>query len=131
VQVGPPPAYPTPTATSLPVQPDYGGANPGAPGAPGYAGQMQPGYAMRPDGMVVAPKNPAVSLLASFFIPGLGSMLNGDVSKGVVILVCYLISAVLTLVIIGIFGLFGFWIFGMVDAYNGARAWNARHGIYS
>jgi TM2 domain-containing membrane protein YozV len=79
----------------------------------------------------VAPKSPAISLLASFFIPGLGSMLNGEVGKGIGILVGYLVSAVLVLVLVGIIGVFAFWVWGMVDAYQGAQRWNARHGILS
>jgi TM2 domain-containing membrane protein YozV len=105
------PAYPTP-----------------APG-PGYA--PTPGYPAHPGGVPVAAKSPGLALIASFFIPGLGSMMNGEVGKGVGILVGYLVSWVLTLVLIGVLGLFAFWIFGMVDAYNGARNWNLRHGIYS
>jgi TM2 domain-containing membrane protein YozV len=87
-----------------------------APGAPTYA---------------VAPKNPGLSLLVSFFIPGVGSMMNGDVGKGIGILIGYIVSAILTLFIIGIFGLLGFWIWGMVDAYTGAKKWNLAHGIIS
>ena len=79
----------------------------------------------------VAPKNPALSLLASFFLPGLGSMINGDVGKGVGILVGYFVSWVLTIVLVGFIGIIGFWVWGMVDGYQGARQWNARHGIYS
>jgi TM2 domain-containing membrane protein YozV len=79
----------------------------------------------------VAPKNPAISLLVSFFIPGVGSMMNGDVGKGVGILVGYLISCVLILVLIGIVGVIGFWIWGLIDAYSGAKRWNMRHGIIS
>ena len=58
--------------------------------------------------MMVAPKNPAVSLLASFFLPGLGSMINGEVGKGVGILIGYLVSFVLLFVFIGIIGIFVF-----------------------
>lgn len=79
----------------------------------------------------VAPKNPAISLLASFFVPGLGSLLNGDVAKAIAIFVGYVISWMLTVVLIGFVGLFGFWIWGMVDAYQGAQRWNARRGILS
>ena len=79
----------------------------------------------------VAPKSPGVSLLASFFVPGLGSMINGEVGKGFGILAGYAISWVLSLVLIGIPFLLGFWIWGMVDAYQGAQRWNARHGIIS
>jgi len=88
-------------------------------------------YGAHPGQMMVSPKNPALSLLASFFLPGLGSMINGDVGKGIGILCGYLVSAVLVLILIGFFGLFGFWIWGMVDAYQGAQKWNARHGILS
>jgi TM2 domain-containing membrane protein YozV len=79
----------------------------------------------------VAPKSPALSALASFFLPGLGSMINGDVAKGIGILVGYFISWVLVIVLVGIVGVFGFWVWGMVDAAEGARRWNARHGILS
>ena len=79
----------------------------------------------------VAPKNPALALIASFFVPGLGSMINGDVAKGVGILIGYVLSLVLVIVLVGIVGVFGFWVWGMVDAYQGARRWNAAHGILS
>ncbi|MEP6817300.1 MAG: DUF2510 domain-containing protein [Marmoricola sp.] len=79
----------------------------------------------------VAPKSPGIALLASFFIPGLGSMINGEVGKGAAILLGYFLSWVLTLILIGFFGVLGFWIWGMVDGYTGAQKWNARHGILS
>jgi TM2 domain-containing membrane protein YozV len=79
----------------------------------------------------VAPKNPAVAVLASFFMPGLGSMINGDVAKGVGILIGYFVSWLFVIVLVGIVGVLGFWVWGMVDAYQGARRWNAAHGILS
>lgn len=79
----------------------------------------------------VAPKSPGLALLASFFIPGLGTMINGEVGKGVGILVGYIVSCILVVVVIGLAGMLGFWIWGMVDAYRGAQRWNARHGILS
>ena len=81
--------------------------------------------------MMVAPKNPAVSLIVSFFIPGVGSMINGDVGTGIAILVLYIIGWVLVIGLIGIPLAIGAWIWGMVDAYRGAQRWNARHGIIS
>jgi len=82
-------------------------------------------------GAQVAPKNPGIALLVSFFIPGLGSMMNGQVGKGVGILVGYIVSWFLTIILIGFVGLVAFWVWGMVDAYQGAKSWNARHGIVS
>ena len=82
-------------------------------------------------GPQVAPKNPGIALLASFFIPGLGTIMNGQAGKGAGILVGYIVSWFLTIILIGFVGLVGFWIWGMVDAYQGAKSWNARHGIIS
>lgn len=90
-----------------------------------------PAYGQLAQPMMVAPKNPALSLIASFFIPGLGSMMNGDVGKGIGILIGWIISLVLTVFFIGIFGVIGFFIWGLIDAYTGAQAWNRRHGILS
>lgn len=77
----------------------------------------------------VTPKSPGLSMLASFFVPGLGSIINGDVARGLGIMIGYFVSCLLVIIIIGIFGVVGFWVWGLVDAYQGARLWNARHGI--
>jgi TM2 domain-containing membrane protein YozV len=87
-------------------------------------------YPIAPAGMV-APKNPAVSLLVSFFIPGVGSMINGDTTTGVIILVLYIAGVVGAFFLIGIPVVIGAWIWGLIDAYQGAVRWNARHGIRS
>ncbi len=103
----------------------YGANQYGTPAGYGLAGGHTP------QGGLVAPKSPALSLLVSFFIPGVGSMMNGDTGKGIAILCGYVISWFLVIVVIGVFGLLGFWVWGMVDAYIGAQRWNARHGIIS
>jgi hypothetical protein len=48
-------------------------------------------------------------------------MINGDVAKGIGILVGYFISWVLVIILVGIVGVFGFWVWGMVDAAEGGR----------
>lgn len=125
-QAQPQPPYPPtyPPAQAYPPQP------PAPYGPPtGYYSRAPVPYGGPP--MVVAPKSPGVALLASFFIPGLGSMINGEAGKGIGILAGYLVSLLFVLVVIGIFGVIGFWVWGMVDAYQGARKWNLRHGILS
>jgi TM2 domain-containing membrane protein YozV len=82
-------------------------------------------------GMTVAPKNPAVSVLLSIFIPGLGSMVNENVGTGVAILVLNIIGWILAIVLIGIPLAIGTWIWGLVDAYKSAQRWNRAHGIIS
>ncbi|GAA1758304.1 hypothetical protein GCM10009810_17340 [Nostocoides vanveenii] len=99
---------------------------PQAYGAPAVS--YPPPYAVAP---VVAPKNPGLSLIASFFIPGLGTMINGEVGKGIAFLLIYLISWPLILVFVGVPLMLGVWIWGMVDAYTGAQNWNRRYGIWS
>jgi TM2 domain-containing membrane protein YozV len=81
--------------------------------------------------VAVSPKNPALAVIASFFLPGLGQLINGDTNKGVAMLVTYVVSFLLMLVLIGFVTAFGVWVWSMVDAYQGARDWNLRHGILS
>lgn len=96
-----------------------------APATGGYVGAPLAGT------VAVAPKNPAVSLLISFFLPGVGSMVNGDVTTGVVILILYLVGWALSFILIGIPLVVGVWIWGLIDAYQGAQRWNRAHGILS
>jgi TM2 domain-containing membrane protein YozV len=95
-----------------------------------YQQPYQQGYA-GPPVMQVVPKNAGIAILISFFIPGVGSLYAGKTSTGVIILVGYIVSWVLTLVIIGFVGIFGFWVWGMIDAYQAAQAWNRARGIVS
>lgn len=81
--------------------------------------------------MTVAPKNPAVSVLLSLFIPGLGSMVNDNASTGVTILILNIIGWMLAIMLIGIPLAIGTWIWGLVDAYKSAQRWNRAHGIIS
>src|SRR5260370_7257712 len=88
-----------------------------APGAPQYAPVAYP----TAGGYVVAPKNPAVSLIVSFFLPGVGSMINGDVGIGITILLLWLLAFFLDATIFGLvvglpLGLATF-IRGLISAY--------------
>jgi TM2 domain-containing membrane protein YozV len=93
----------------------------------------QPAYT--PQGYVavtqVAPKSPGLALLGSFVVPGLGQLMNGQVGKGLLFFLGYLVSIVLMFVVIGFFTAFAVWVWAMADAYGGAQQWNARHGILS
>jgi TM2 domain-containing membrane protein YozV len=86
---------------------------------------------MAPPGMQVVPKNAALAIIISFFIPGVGSIYAGKTTSGVIILICYVISWILTIILIGFVGVFVLWVWGMIDAYLGAQAWNRAHGIES
>lgn len=80
---------------------------------------------------VILPKNPALGVILSFFIPGLGSIVNGSTGRGVTILGLYLLGWLLAFFLIGIPILIGAWIWGLVDGYLSAQHWNQAHGIVS
>jgi TM2 domain-containing membrane protein YozV len=79
----------------------------------------------------VVPKNPAVALIVSVFLPGVGSMIRGQPAVGTAILVAYILGWVLALVLIGFFILLAAWVFGLVHAYQSAQRWNREHGFTS
>ena len=84
------------------------------PTSPGYVatGYVQPSQMQPVDGQagyVVKPKDPGVPGLVSIFVPGLGSIINGDTGTGIAILIGYFVSFIPTFFIIGIVGLIGFW----------------------
>ena len=113
-----------PNASAAPLMPIPSAA----PASTQYAYPTAGGY-------VVAPKNPAVSLIVSLFLPGVGSMINGDVGIGITILLLWLLALFLDATIFGLIvgvplGLAMF-IWGLIDAYQGAQRWNRRHGIIS
>lgn len=81
------------------------------------------------------PKNPVVHLLASLLVPGLGTFLNGDLTRGMVIFAayvsCWIGYLLLVWILVGVLFLpvaLGIWVFGMYDAYRGAETWNRRLG---
>jgi TM2 domain-containing membrane protein YozV len=86
-------------------------------------------YEMQP--VTVAPKSPAVSVLLSIFVPGLGSMVNDNAGVGTAILILNIIGWILAIALIGIPLALGSWIWGLVDAYQSAQRWNRAHGILS
>jgi TM2 domain-containing membrane protein YozV len=136
-------AVPSPYAPQVVQAPSpYGPPSVPAPGP--YGQQVQhapigslanPQLAYTQQGYVavtqVAPKSPGLALLASFFVPGLGQLMNGQAGKGVLMFALYLFSFVLMFVLIGFLTAPAVWIWSMVDAYSGAQQWNARHGILS
>lgn len=106
---------------------------------------MQPNHGSNPYDTYSRPalaprKEPFFSLIASFFIPGLGTILNGETRKGLKFMAAFYLSPIVSL-IIGLFAIsalmlagflvsLGAWIWSLIDAYKGAEAHNARHGLH-
>jgi TM2 domain-containing membrane protein YozV len=98
---------------------------------PAYA---EPAYSMQPYQPVVPvvqPRTRVLGAVVSIFFPGVGSMINGNVPVGIVILVGWIIAWFFTFFLIGIPFLIGFWAWGIIDGALSADRWNRDHGIIS
>ena len=69
-------------------------------------------------------KNPGLAAVLSFVIVGLGQIYNGEIGKGILLIVLYVISIALCLVFIGYIFLPVIWIYGIYDAYKTAQKIN-------
>ena len=74
-------------------------------------------------------KNPGVAAVLSFFICGLGQIYNGQIFKGIVVIICYALSWALTYVLIGWLIVPVLWIWGIYDAYKNAERINKSYNI--
>lgn len=116
-----------------PLYPQDGQPWPPIPTSPGrYSVGPAPGqpiaYGSPP---VYAPRSPGLALVASFLVPGLGQFINGEIGKGLVFLIAYLVAIISVVLIVGFLLVPALWIWAMVDAYRSAKTWNLAHGILS
>ncbi len=89
------------------------------------------GYPAYRPGPSVRPRGRAMGAVVSIFVPGVGSMINGSVGRGVLILCAYLIACLLCLVVIGFLLAPAVWIWGIIDGALSADRWNRLHGVIS
>jgi TM2 domain-containing membrane protein YozV len=73
----------------------------------------------------VGEKNPVLAAILSFLIAGLGQIYNGEIRKGIILIIAYVISIVLCSILIGIPLVVILWIYGIYDAYTTANKINA------
>lgn len=71
-------------------------------------------------------KNAGVAALLSFFFTGAGQIYNGEIGKGVGMLVLQVINIFLMFVLIGFFTYPAVWIWGIIDAKKTADVINAK-----
>jgi TM2 domain-containing membrane protein YozV len=131
---------PDPSRHQQPGHPWLGHAQPGplaqeaaahAPPGNGMVPYAPAGYPAYNPGPRVSPRGRAVGAVVSIFLPGIGSMINGSVGRGSIILISYIIACVLCLVLIGFILAPAVWIWGVIDGARSADRWNRRHGIIS
>jgi TM2 domain-containing membrane protein YozV/RNA polymerase subunit RPABC4/transcription elongation factor Spt4 len=70
-------------------------------------------------------KNPGLAAVLSAFFVGFGQIYNGEIGKGLLLIVVYFISILMIFVLIGFITTPLIWIFGIYDAYNTAKRINA------
>jgi TM2 domain-containing membrane protein YozV len=102
---------------------------------PSNAGpQLEPssarsGYAGPPVIVVRSGKSAGLAAVLSFLWCGLGQIYNGQIGKGVALIVAYVVSWFLLFVLIGFLTTPALWIYGMVDAYRTAERLNREAGL--
>jgi TM2 domain-containing membrane protein YozV len=72
-------------------------------------------------------KSAGLAAVLSFFISGLGQIYNGQILKGLIIIVVQIINGALTTILIGWIPLAIVWVWAIIDAYREADI-NARYG---
>lgn len=78
--------------------------------------------------MNINQKNPGLAAVLSFLITGLGQIYNGQIGKGIGLLIAAAVSAALCTVIIGFVFLPVIWIYGIYDAYKTTEKLNRQGG---
>ncbi len=74
-------------------------------------------------------KNPGIAAVLSFFWCGLGQIYNGQILKGIIIIICYAIAWLLMYLVIGFVLVPILWIWGMYDAYRTAERLNKNNAL--
>lgn len=69
-------------------------------------------------------KNPGIAAVASFFFTGLGQIYNGQIGKGIALIVVQVINIALMFVLVGFLTYTAVWIYGIYDAYQVATRIN-------
>jgi TM2 domain-containing membrane protein YozV len=69
-------------------------------------------------------KSPGLAAILSFLCCGLGQIYNGEIGKGIAMLIVYVICLCLSILILPIIFALILWIYGIYDAYNTAKEIN-------
>lgn len=93
-------------------------------GSSPYLVQQQPQVIMVKSG-----KSSGLAAVLSFLWCGLGQIYNGQIGKGLIFAVAYVISFLMIFIAIGLITTPVLWIWGMVDAYKTAENLNREAGL--
>lgn len=79
--------------------------------------------------VVKSGKNAGLAAVLSALWCGLGQVYNGQIGKGVVMMVLYVVSIFLIFIVIGFITTPILWIWGMIDAYKTSERLNLEAGV--
>lgn len=65
--------------------------------------------------------HPGIPAVLSFLVPGLGQVFNGDIAKGVGIVVAQVVNFLLLGVLVGFLTGPAVWVWSIIDAHRSAR----------
>jgi TM2 domain-containing membrane protein YozV len=86
-------------------------------------------YAPQPHVLVVkSGKSAGLAAVLSFFWCGLGQIYNGEIIKGFIFIVLFVVSVLAMTILIGWLTTPALWIWGMVDAYQTSERLNREIG---
>ena len=71
-------------------------------------------------------KNSGIAAVLSFFITGLGQIYNGQIFKGILLIIIQAINGLLMYLLIGFITFPIVWLYGVINAYRHAERMNRR-----
>lgn len=77
--------------------------------------------------VIQQPKNPTLAAILSLLIPGVGQIYNGEVGKGILIIVVQIVNVMLMAIIIGFFTSLAVLVWAIYDAYKTAERINLQY----
>lgn len=83
------------------------------------------GVRVKPISISIEKKSSGIAAIASFFVPGLGQIYNGEIGKGIMYIIIGIVFALMMFVFIGFILYPLFWIYNIYDAYSTAEKINA------
>lgn len=69
-------------------------------------------------------RHPGIAAVLSFFWTGVGQIYNGQIVKGIILILIQMVNVALMFILIGFITYFIVWIWGMYDAYKTAERMN-------
>ncbi len=83
------------------------------------------GVRVKPVPVRMEKKSSGIAAIASFFIPGLGQIYNGEIGKGIMFIIIGGVFVLLMFILIGFILYPLFWAYNIYDAYKTAERINA------